>query len=51
MSDDAGTLATRSLEDDSLSLFLAEVRRHRLLGRAEDQLAASRELDALGRAA
>jgi RNA polymerase primary sigma factor len=36
MTVDAGSLTTHGAEDDSLSLFLAEVRRHRVLNRAEE---------------
>src|SRR5438105_6340201 len=41
MTDDAGSLATQGI-DDSLSLFLAEVRRHRLLTGAEEVALAKR---------
>jgi RNA polymerase primary sigma factor len=36
MTDDAGSLAAQGPQDDSLSRFLAEVRRHRLLNRTEE---------------
>src|SRR5436305_8143428 len=36
MADDAGSRPIRGVEDDSLSLFLAEVRRHRLLNQGEE---------------
>src|SRR3989440_10239315 len=41
MTDDAGSLATQGI-DDSLSLFLAEARRHRLLTGAEELALAKR---------
>jgi RNA polymerase primary sigma factor len=42
MADDARSLAAPALEDDSLSLFLAEVRRHRLLTATEEVALARR---------